>query len=307
MRRLFCTTLCLSGLILLGACTKAEEDSPFSQWSEQVSGTSESLHDVLWAGGQLVAVGRSGIILTSPDGVAWTVRNTAGYGRLMSVARGDSLYVAVGTEGEIATSPDAITWTKRVSGTSNDFHSVEWVGGNFVAQGLGYTRRTSSDGITWVSRGPDTTLPSFVSLASNGVLAIRVSLGVVERSADGITWTGVNLPSPALLREVTWNGSRFVAVGYDCSATSADGIVWQVHAQKDLRMTELAGTESAMAGVGGGGAIWVSVDAGKRFSQVRKARIPPNQPEDWEDLYSVAWTGTRFVAVGAHGHVFTSP
>jgi len=69
-------------------------------------------------GGELyVAVGRSGTLSTSPDGIDWTSR-TSGFGSsfIQGVTFGDGLYVAGGSSGTLSTSPDGITWTSRTSG-----------------------------------------------------------------------------------------------------------------------------------------------------------------------------------------------
>ena len=69
------------------------------------------------AGGLWVAVGQSGKLATSPDGVTWTQR-TSGFGTstIYDAAHDGLQWVAVGASGLLATSPDGITWTQRTSG-----------------------------------------------------------------------------------------------------------------------------------------------------------------------------------------------
>ena len=61
------------------------------------------------------------------------------------------LFVAVGYSGTILTSTDGITWISRTSGTSQFLYSVTYSEslGLFVAVGNGGTILTSTDGITW--------------------------------------------------------------------------------------------------------------------------------------------------------------
>jgi hypothetical protein len=66
-----------------------------------------------------VAVGGSGTILTSPDGVNWTARTSGTSNWLLGVVYGNGLFVAVGRVlCTILTSPDGVNWTARTSGTS---------------------------------------------------------------------------------------------------------------------------------------------------------------------------------------------
>jgi hypothetical protein len=76
-----------------------------------------------------------GAILTSPDGVSWTVRTSGTSNLLFGVAYGNGLFVAVGMSGTILTSPDGVNWTARTSGTSNSLRGVTYGNGLFVAVG----------------------------------------------------------------------------------------------------------------------------------------------------------------------------
>jgi len=103
------------------------------------SGTTQSLNGVAWSGTQFVAVGISGIILTSPNGIAWTTR-TSGTGLpLDGVNWSGTQFVAVGAGGIILTSPDGITWTPQASGTTNRLFGVVWSGTQSVIVGANGT------------------------------------------------------------------------------------------------------------------------------------------------------------------------
>ncbi len=78
---------------------------------QQHAATSLDLYSVTWSGKQFVAVG-AGVILTSPDGLAWTTRGAGTSSHLYGVTWSGSLFVAVG-EGVIVTSPDGVTWTPQ--------------------------------------------------------------------------------------------------------------------------------------------------------------------------------------------------
>src|SRR4051812_6792240 len=68
--------------------------------------TENWLTAVAWTGAQLVAVGDSGTILTSPDGITWTNRSSGTDQGLSSITWTGTQLVAVGGLGTILTSPD---------------------------------------------------------------------------------------------------------------------------------------------------------------------------------------------------------
>jgi len=58
--------------------------------------------------------------------------NGVAYGKDLN---GNGLFVAVGGGGTILTSPDGITWTLQTSGTSNTLYGIAYGNGRFVAVG----------------------------------------------------------------------------------------------------------------------------------------------------------------------------
>ncbi|MDP3071376.1 MAG: hypothetical protein Q8N18_13885 [Opitutaceae bacterium] len=82
-----------------------------ANWAAVPSHVATNLWGVCHGGGQFVAVGEHGVILTSPDGLAWTPRPSGTTAWLTSVAYGFNRYVAVGADRTVLLSFDAITWT----------------------------------------------------------------------------------------------------------------------------------------------------------------------------------------------------
>ncbi|MCL5022612.1 MAG: hypothetical protein M1497_04455 [Nitrospirae bacterium] len=76
--------------------------------------------------------------LTSPDGIAWTQRNSGTDLQLSGVTYGNGFFVAVGL-GVILTSKDGEIWTLRDSaGVDKTFlFGVTYGNGTFIAVGLG--------------------------------------------------------------------------------------------------------------------------------------------------------------------------
>ena len=203
------------------------------------------------SGGELfIAVGLT-TILTSPDGISWTVRDSGITNSLQSVtyggASGSELFVAVGGQGSILTSPDGITWTTRISGTTNQLNSVTYGGASgrelFVAVGNCPTDSndncsgdgpiiTSLDGITWTAQTSGSqsnfygianrTVGSNIFFAAvGGCLNIfRMNVNAVcshghpiVTSSNGISWATKENPSGEFLSGVTATADNFLAVG----------------------------------------------------------------------------------------------
>ena len=82
---------------------------------------------------------------------------------LYSVAYGNGILVAVGDG--IITSPDRVTWTLRQSDTSASLTAIAYGNGEFVALAALFDRDggtsilTSMDGVNWTSRTLQTQMP----------------------------------------------------------------------------------------------------------------------------------------------------
>ena len=98
--------------------------------------------------GGFIAVGNSGTILTSSDGITWTSRTSAPHHHLFGVSHGGSTFVTVGNGGTILTSSDGTSWTSRTSGTDQELQGITYGVSTFVAVG-GNKIITSSDGTSW--------------------------------------------------------------------------------------------------------------------------------------------------------------
>jgi hypothetical protein len=111
---------------------------PRPPWTQRTSsfGTT-TIYGVTYGNDLYVAVGASGQLATSPDGINWTQR-TSSFGTtiIFGVTYGNGLFVAVGDSGQLATSPDGINWTQRASsfGTTT-IYEVTYGNGLYVAVG----------------------------------------------------------------------------------------------------------------------------------------------------------------------------
>lgn len=205
----------------------------------------QDLEYITWTGSQFIAVanGTQTAMLVSPNGVSWTAY-PVGNDDIYAIARSDSLHVAVGQSGLIMTSTNGSVWTSRPSATTTSLNSIVWAGSKFVAIGgaasVGSTNAilTSSNGTAWEVRtsGVASYIGLFSVASSGSLFVIAGSEGLILTSVDGSTWT--QRPSGAgsySLRSVAWSGSLFVAVGNSnilggIILTSPDGITWTTRA-----------------------------------------------------------------------------
>ncbi|MDX1960073.1 MAG: hypothetical protein SFU98_16010 [Leptospiraceae bacterium] len=111
--------------------------------------SSLSLYDVAYNNLRFVAVGESGTILYSNDGLTWVKTTSPVSETLSGIATNAGKFVAV-SGSSVITSNDGITWTKAQS--LSNLASVTYGLDKYVAVGRNGTIFTSTDGNTWVSK-----------------------------------------------------------------------------------------------------------------------------------------------------------
>lgn len=205
-----------------------------------------NLIEVAYGNGTFVAVGESGRILTSSDGISWTDRGSGGAASLSRVTYGNGIFVAVGNssttgyDGTILTSSDGINWTERrsytESGVIEKLRDVAYGNGTFVVVGddagwpTGFTRNsivlTSSDGISWIERLPHPLGPFILAGVTygNGTFVLVGQHGAIASSPDGITWTERQPGTSVYLSGVTYGNGSFVVVGEGGAILQSDSL-----------------------------------------------------------------------------------
>lgn len=273
--------------------------------------------DVIWGNDQFVAVGASGIVLTSPDGLYWSIERPDGalWGQqtreacqesLQSVAWGNGIYLASGNQQRLLMSKDGKTWSEAppISPDLRGGVFLTWANGLFVAVGAAGRIYTSPDGLTWLRRETGLT-DQLVDVAGyhKGFMAISKS-GKVLASDDGVHWTVSDSGSARLDRLVT-QGNLALAIGnlgYGTAVTrSNDGRGWSVkeyhgfeHLYNDVIWSDglfvLGGTDLAISGRG---IEWTFL----------RARTTSPGVSHWMRL---AGNGKVFVAIGLRGELAAS-
>jgi len=160
------------------------------------------LHGVTYGNGMFVAVGEEGTILTSPNGLAWTLRPSGTAYPLYDVAYANGLYVVVGYYGTVITSSDTVNWTVQFADTTNALLSVTGDSNVFVAAGEAGTILTG-DGTNWVTQFTDPLAAlSGTTFGSSGFLIVGRHgnpLGgapgnLTLSSTNGVNWVQRNPP-----------------------------------------------------------------------------------------------------------------
>lgn len=294
-------------------------------WTPQNSNTPYGLHHVIWAGStsspapaaKLVAVGRFTMTLvTSPDGVNWTERQTgntggagAGFNGLAWV--GNQAIALSWADARITTSPDGINWTIRLTGDADTTgcypNSAAYTGSRIVVGCSGGMALTSSDGAVWTRRatGSEADLNS-MTWTGTQLVAVGGS-GSILTSPDGISWTARSSGTSNTLLEVASSGSQLVAVGENGTLlTSSNGINW---------ISRTTGTTDHLNSVTWTGHQWVAVGGDAvNYTQNNVVLTSPDGSV-WtgrtlgtvDIIEGVTWTGNQLVAVGQFGKVWTSP
>ncbi|GGH23671.1 hypothetical protein [Paenibacillus segetis] len=177
----------------------------------------ERFNDVAVIGGEMRVYGSTSTA-TSMDGITW--KKMSGV-QAVPVARNGKLWIGFKDDGYY-TSKDALLWKKTkttLDGSTNwpDFmvKKAVWTGKKFVGIQNGELIE-SVDGITWITK-MRVKYSYFTDLAvsSNGVIATVGSKGMIYFCEDGKTWTKIASPTLKDLTDITWDGKRFLAVGYN--------------------------------------------------------------------------------------------
>jgi hypothetical protein len=251
-----------------------------ANWIPSQSGVQYQFSSIAYGNGQFLAVGGSdfelyatgwnsnvpaagqfySVILSSPDGITWDVRQMGFQSyRLTRIVFGGGQFVAHGlvTNGQgssiyqrIFTSTDGVVWAPHEFVTKNSFATIDGMtygNGLFVAvggwhnfgPGSGSTLLTSTDASNWVERkfatsnviyGVTFGKGQFVGvtgrvrdpLASAGLVS-----GSILTSSDGTNWVERVSDLQFGLRKVAFGNGEFVAMG-DAGITlrSSDGLQW---------------------------------------------------------------------------------
>lgn len=274
-------------------------------WTQLAEGSSTLWQAAVARGNVTVVVGNYGSFRTTTAGVR-TDGSLGQSIELNGVAASPTLFAAVGKAGLIYSSPDGIAWTSRQSGTPRNLTAVAWGGNAFHAVGEGGTHLTSPDGISWtadvIGEGSDL---HGISFTTRGWIIVGKD-GAIFHSGDGSTWTMRISGIPYDLNAVVETADGVMVLGAKSSAAwSPDGVTWKSQpVSGDLRDFTSAvyheGTLVAVSGVPG-----VTYTSTIRVSVFPHALEFLHAP--LPDLKAVEAREDGLIAVGGPGQIWSSP
>lgn len=237
-------------------------------------------------------------IVTSPDGITWTVRGGHSLDLWAVAADASGHLMAVGRPGRILTSPDGTTWTDQVFEIGwGQLSDIGWNGAEFVV--AGYRILRSLDGFTWTHVQDAPTNMRAVAWG-NARWVMVGPVGEIISSPDGITWTTEASGTTEWLRDVTFGGSGFVAVGNNGTVLSSpDGMSWT---------GQTSGVTDGLTAVVWTGQIYVAAGNYGTFITSPDAVTWTDRSTSYtHHVTDLAWNGSLFVATTNSVWVYTSP
>jgi len=258
-------------------------------WLPPTDSIRQWLFDVTWATNLYVAVGDRATVMTSGNGIDWSlelVPDSVTNSIFLGVGGTTNLLLAAGNQGSLIYSLYA----------TNDILVTNVVGTNVVVT----NQSINTFGMVCYDVQPRPTTNDLQGIGVFGALYLLTGdNGTVLTSPDGTNWTKRTTPTGALLSSVAASPDTIVAAGDDGTIiTSPDGANWSLqnsHTTNWLyRVRYLAGQFII---VGQNGVILTSDDG---TNWVSRASGTTRWLNDW------TWIGGTYFAVGTQGTVLTS-
>jgi hypothetical protein len=242
------------------------------------------------------------LILSSPDGVAWTPRTSpVPFANLNSVAFGNGLFVAVGDSGTLLTSSAGVNWISNGPIALNHLRGVAFGNDLFVAVGDAGTIRTSNDAVIW-NQGISGTASDLFGVIHGGGRFVSVgSLGVFVTSVNGSSWAPGATGASFDLNGIAHGKGIFVAVGNGGTVfTSSNGTAW-------TNRTSTSGTTGDLQGVAVGNGPFVTVgNTGTIRTSSDGVTWTQRTSGVGLNLNGIAYGEGTYIAIGASGTILQS-
>jgi photosystem II stability/assembly factor-like uncharacterized protein len=308
-------------------------------WTGRLTGLPFILNDVLWDGDIFIAVGDSGAILTSADGLAWAEQDSGTSANLHAVASRGANIVVVGSDATVLLSSDnGKSWSIKHSGPRARLPAVAISPSQIVAGGMdketgdAFIMRSEDLGDSWVVVQPlpqsehcpiDLVYANGLFVAATGAFDPESDARVMV-SVDGEIWQEVILrDESAAPYAILHDGTQFIAAGSHPSVfASADGYFWRELPTPIEDVSYLSATWTGSKLVAAGGITWWYWWGGSQPSFERDAGLSSSDGGSTWEVFNIdgyyesrgmAWGSGRLVSVGqstpisGEGAIYTSP
>lgn len=259
------------------------------------------LFHIKYHSGSFYALGLYGTIMTSPNAVGWTLRDSGTTCQFRGLAWDATQMIAVGTAGTIVASTDnGVTWSRRYSGTKDYLDAIAYGNGVFVVSGASGAVLVSSNGQTWTRYATGAQAGPYDITFGNGMFMAVGAGGAAMRSVDGKTWTSASTGSLGDLLCVAYGNGTFVAGSvFGSIVRSTDGVHWTTTIQDGRFWQSVTYDHGIFFAIDGRGNHAVISPDGVTWSE--RTGVTPGF------AYGVAYGANTWVVVGEAGTVRTSP
>lgn len=220
---------------------KISYSSNLTNWNSATTVTANNINTVSFANSFFFAGAESNTLLTSSDGIGWTVASGpfgASGASITASFYANGIALIGGSFGEIASSTGSTTFTLRTSNISSVVNSFAYNNGIFIAGGSVGDITSSSDANSWTQRlNIGGTKKVFLQPYGTGFLAVIDDLNnnnvVIKQSSNGIVWTDL-VVNPSNINTVnsfvysTATQAFLIVDNQGFSYRSVDGINWSV-------------------------------------------------------------------------------
>ncbi len=260
-------------------------------WTPRWSGVTVPLQSVAYGKGIFAAVGGNGTgraILTSNDGITWTVQRLSDEATLSKVIFNDNQFIAVGNSGTVVASSDGRTWRQTATLGKERVSSIAIGNGRLVAASSKIYTSTNSS--TWITNAP-ALQSTFPIVVFGGGRFLVLDGSRVWISTDGLAWTVEAAPTLFGIGAAAYGNGQFVAVGNEgFVATSGDGLTWIVrHNGPNVLFDQVAAGNGVVLATGDG-SIQIGPNEFQQTSLLLKSRDGMN--------WTPAGTDSEYRAVG---------
>lgn len=263
--------------------------------------------------------------LTNSGPIPWINLDNSVRNWLWDVTRVSGLYVAVGDRANVLTSANGIDWSLElvpdavtnaiflgVGGTTNALLAVGNKGSMILspnvpvtvvstnADGTYTTNQASGLGVIWNAVVPRPTTNDVQGVTVfGGQFVVTGGAGTILVSGDGTNWTRRPAPTAAFLSSVESYPDGLVAVGDEGTIlTSPDASTWTVRASNTTNwIYRVRYLQGQLIAVGENGTILTSADGANWTAQVSNTRL-------W--LSDVEWVGDTYFVAGTQGTMLAS-